>query len=88
MTKPTLNPRLKTPPPTTNTAAVTPAQEEVKKINTENDMLVGLYRKRDLWQLAQSDHKEIASRGATLRKYKADVKPEVLCFRGIRVSVM
>ena len=36
-------------PPTTNTAAPTHAQEKVKqKISTENDILVGLYRKRDL----------------------------------------
>ena len=38
-----------TPPSTTNTATPTPAQDEVtKKINTKNDILVGLYRKRDL----------------------------------------
>ena len=36
-------------PPTTNMAAPTRAQEKVKqKISTENDILVGLYRKRDL----------------------------------------
>ena len=60
---------------TTNTAASTPAQEEVKqKINTENDVLVGLYWKQDLGQLSQSDRKEITSREATLRKYKAYLK--------------
>ena len=38
-------PLTETPVSTTNTAA---AQEEVKrKINTENDILVGLFRKRD-----------------------------------------
>ena len=50
------------------TAAPTPAQDEVKqKINTENDILVGLYRKRGLGQLSQSDQKEITSRKATLQ---------------------
>ena len=39
-----------------------------------------MYQKRDLWQLAQSDRKEIISREATLRKYKADLKPEVFSF--------
>ena len=39
----------KTLPSTTDTAAPTPAQEEVKQnINTENDMQVGLFQKRDL----------------------------------------
>ena len=42
-------PSTETPPSTTNTVAPTPAQEEVKqKINNENDVLVALYRKRDL----------------------------------------
>ena len=35
---------------------------------------MGLYRKRDLGKLSQSDRKEITSREATLRKYKADLK--------------
>ena len=39
--------------------APTPAQEEVKrKINIENDILVGLYRKRDIEQLSQNDRNE------------------------------
>ena len=47
-------------PPTTSTAAPTPAQEEVKqKINIAHDILVSLYRKRDFEQLSQSDRKEI-----------------------------
>ena len=47
--KTNLQPSTKTPPSTTNTAAPTPAQEEVKQnINTENDMQVGLFQKRDL----------------------------------------
>ena len=76
-------PSTETPPFTTSTAAPTPAQEEVKqKINTGKDILVGFDRKRDLWQLTQSDRKEITSRKSTLRKYKADLKPEVLCVRG------
>ena len=62
-------------PPTNNTAAPTPAQEEIKqKINTENDILVGLYRKWDVEQLSLSDSKEITAREATLRKYKANLK--------------
>ena len=52
-------PTAETPPSTANTAAPTLAPEEAKKINTENDILVGLYRKRDFWQLAKSDRKEI-----------------------------
>ena len=35
---------------------------------------MGLYRKRKLGQLSQSDRKEITSTEATLRKYKADLK--------------
>ena len=39
--------------------APTPALEEVKrKINIENDILVGLYRKRDIEQLSQNDRNE------------------------------
>ena len=44
-----------TPPSTTNTAAPTPAQEEVQqKKNTKNDILVDLCKKRDLGQLTKS----------------------------------
>ena len=47
--KTNLQPSTKTLPSTTDTAAPTPAQEEVKQnINTENDMQVGLFQKRDL----------------------------------------
>ena len=45
-----------------------------QKINIENDILVGLCQKRDLGQLSQSDLKEITSREATLRMYKAKLK--------------
>ena len=42
--------------------APTPAQEEVKrKINIENDILVGLYRKRDIGEFSQNDRNEISS---------------------------
>ena len=59
--------------------APTPAQEEVKrKINIENDTLVGLNRKRDIGQLSQNDRNEISSREATLKKYKADLKQKEL----------
>ena len=59
--------------------ASTPAQEEVKrKINFENDILVGLYRKRDIGQLSQNDRNEISSREATFKKYKADLKQKEL----------
>ena len=37
-------------------------------INTENNILVGLYRKRDIEQLLLSDSMEITTREATLRK--------------------
>ena len=57
----------------------TPVQEEVKrKINIENDILVGLYRKRDIGQLSQNDRNEISSREATLKKYEADLKQKEL----------
>ena len=53
----------------------TPVQEEVKrKINIENDILVGLYRKRDIRQLSQNDRNKISSKEATLTKYKAELK--------------
>ena len=68
-------PSTETPPSATNNAAPTPAQEKVEqKINIENDILVDLYRKRDLGQLSQSYRNEITSREATLRKSKADLK--------------
>ena len=60
---------------TFNTAAPNPAQEKVKqKINTENNILVGLYQKRDFVQLSQGDCKEIRSRETTPRKCKAYLK--------------
>ena len=59
--------------------APTPAQEEVKrKINIENNILVGLYCKRDIGQLSQNDRNEISSREATLKKYEADLKQKEL----------
>ena len=59
--------------------APTPAQEGGKwKINYENDILVGLYRKRDIGQLSQNDQNEISSRETTLKKYKADLKQKEL----------
>ena len=64
---------------TTPSEAPTPAQEEVKrKINIENDLLVGLYRKRDKGQLSQNYRNEISSREATLKKYKTDLKQKEL----------
>ena len=64
---------------TTPSEAPTPAQEEMKrKINIENDILVGLYRKRDMGQLSQNDRNEISSREATFKKYKADLKQKEL----------
>ena len=57
----------------------TPAQEEVKrKINIENDILVGLYCTRDIEQLSQNGRNGISSRKATLKKYKADLKQKEL----------
>ena len=42
--------------------AATPAQEEVKrKINIENDILVGLYCTRDIEQLSQNGRNGISS---------------------------
>ena len=57
----------------------TTAQEEVKRrINIENDILVGLYCKRDVGELSQNDRKEISSREATLKKYNANLKQKKL----------
>ena len=62
--------------------APTPVQEEVKrKINMETDILVGLYRKRDIWQFSQNDRNEISSREATLKKHKADLKQNELIYK-------
>ena len=59
--------------------APTPVQEEVKrKINIENDILVGLYHKQDIGQLSINDRKETLSREATLKKYKADLNQKEL----------
>ena len=59
--------------------AATPAQEEVKrKINIENDILVGLYCMRDIEQLSQNGRNGISSGKATLKKYKADLKQKEL----------
>ena len=64
---------------TTPSEAPTPVQEEVKrKINIENDLLVGLHRKRDKGQLSQNYRNEISSREATLKKYKTDLKQKEL----------
>ena len=70
-------------PSTTSIADLSSTQGEVKqKFNTKNDILVGLYQKRDLGQLSQSDHKEITSREAMLWKYKADLtQKEAACKR-------
>ena len=62
--------------------APTPVQEEVKrKINMETDILVGLYRKRDIGQFSQNDRNEISSREATLKKHKADLKQNELIYK-------
>ena len=77
-----------TPPSTTNTAAPTPAQKEVKqKIKIKDDILEGQYQKGDPWQHARSDHKQITSREAMLRKYKTYLKAELLCVQAGRGKV-
>ena len=76
MTKPTFNPRQKhlLLQPILQLAPLLKRKLKIKT-NTENYVLVGFYRKPDLWQLAQSDRKEITYREETLRKYKVDLKP-------------
>ena len=49
-----------------------------RTINIENDILVGLYPKRDIGQLSKNDRNKISSREATLKKYKADLKQKEL----------
>ena len=54
---------------------VTPKQDELNKdINIENEILVSLYRKRDLGQASESDRKEILTRQATLKRLKKELK--------------
>ena len=54
---------------------VTPKQDELNKdINIENEILVSLYRKRDLGQASASDRKEILTRQATLKRLKKELK--------------
>ena len=54
---------------------VTPKQDELNKdINIENEILVSLYRKRDLEQASESDRKEILTRKATLKRLKKELK--------------
>ena len=56
-------------------AKPTPKQDELnKKINTENEILVSLYRKRDLGQASESDHKEIITRKETLRNLRKNFR--------------
>ena len=54
---------------------VTPKQDELnKEIDIANEILVSLYRKRDLGQASESDRKEILSRQATLNRLKKELK--------------
>ena len=45
-----------------------------RKINIENDILVGLHRERDIGQLLQNDRNKISSSEANSKKPKADLK--------------
>ena len=49
-----------------------PAQEEEQKINTENDILLGLNPKRDLGQLSQNHRKEIEQTEKVQSRSKAE----------------
>ena len=54
---------------------VTPKQDELNKdVNIENEILVSLYRKRDLGQASESDRKVILTRQATLKQLKKELK--------------
>ena len=54
---------------------VTPKQDDLNKdINIENEILVSLYRKRDLEQASESDRKEILTRQTTLKRLKKELK--------------
>ena len=54
---------------------VTPKQDELNKgISIENEILVSLYRKRDLGQASESDRKKILTRQATLKRLKKELK--------------
>ena len=54
---------------------VTPKQDELNNdISIENEILVSLYRKRDLGQASESDHKEILTRQTALKQLKEELK--------------
>ena len=57
-----------------------------RKINIENDILVGLHRERDIGQLLQNDRNKISSSEANSKKHKADLKRKNLTASGNRSS--
>ena len=59
------------------TAISTPAQDKLKKIiSDENEILLELYRKRDIGQLPENDETEIKDSEEKLRKYRANLKSQ------------
>ena len=57
---------------------LTRKQDELNKdINIKNEILMSLYRKRDLVLASESDRKEILTRQATLKRLKKELKEVV-----------
>ena len=66
------------PPDVTPKLKQTPKQDELnEKINIENEILVSLFRKRDLGQAIETDHKEIIARQGTLEQLKKQLKETI-----------
>ena len=56
----------------------TPKQDELnKQINVENDILVLLYKKKELDQMTKNDRKEIETRKENLEKLKKLSEPKL-----------
>ena len=78
--QPTLKPRQKYLHVTPITAAPTPAQEEFKqKINIENEILMGLYRKRDPWTTLTKRPQGDYIKGGNAKKVQDRSKTEGSC---------
>ena len=55
-------------------------QDEInKQINVENEILVALYKKKELKQVTENDRKEIKTRQENLEKLKKKLNDLKLC---------
>ena len=59
-----------------------PKQDEInKQINVENEILVALYKKKELKQVTENDRKEIKTRQENLEKLKKKLNDLKLCWK-------